>query len=236
MALGTNKPFIVLNSGLVDLLDAEELRAVIGHELGHVLSGHAVYRTMLYNLIQLARGSPGCRSATSGCGPSSGAWRSGTASPSCPATGPACWPARTWTRPGGSLMKLAGGSRLAELNADAFHDQAREYDAVPDLRDSILKLLQLQGNTHPFAVVGSPSSTTGRQRRVRPHPGRGLPAPGHRPQRVGGRRGQGAARAYQESWNRSEDPLIGMHGPRRRRHIWPTDQLGMMTPASHLIH
>src|SRR6202522_4858366 len=54
MALGTNTPFIVLNSGLVDLLDAEELRAVIGHELGHVLSGHAVYRTMLYALINLA--------------------------------------------------------------------------------------------------------------------------------------------------------------------------------------
>ena len=54
MALGTNNPFIVLNSGLVDLLDAEELRAVIGHELGHILSGHSVYRTMLYNLILLA--------------------------------------------------------------------------------------------------------------------------------------------------------------------------------------
>src|ERR1017187_10157121 len=55
MALGTNTPFIVLNSGLVDLLDAEELRAVIGHELGHILSGHSVYRTMLYNLIMLAQ-------------------------------------------------------------------------------------------------------------------------------------------------------------------------------------
>src|ERR1700678_1013453 len=51
------------------------------------------------------------------------------------------------------LMKLAGGARLAEMNADAFHEQAHEYDAVPDLRDSVLKILQLQGNTHPFAVV-----------------------------------------------------------------------------------
>ena len=50
-------------------------------------------------------------------------------------------------------MKLAGGPYLSELNPDAFREQAHEYDAVPDLRDSILKLLQLQGNTHPFAVV-----------------------------------------------------------------------------------
>src|SRR6202034_4788787 len=52
-----------------------------------------------------------------------------------------------------ALMKTAGGSRLAEFNSDAFHQQAHEYDAVPDVRDGLLKLLQLQGNTHPFAVV-----------------------------------------------------------------------------------
>ena len=50
-------------------------------------------------------------------------------------------------------MKLAGGAQLSELNPDAFREQAHEYDVVPDLRDSILKILQLQGNTHPFAVV-----------------------------------------------------------------------------------
>ena len=33
MALGRDKPFIVLNTGMVELLDPEELRAVIGHEL-----------------------------------------------------------------------------------------------------------------------------------------------------------------------------------------------------------
>ena len=52
-----------------------------------------------------------------------------------------------------ALMKTAGGSRLAELSHDEFHRQAREYDAVPDVREGLLKLLQLQGTTHPFAVV-----------------------------------------------------------------------------------
>ena len=50
-------------------------------------------------------------------------------------------------------MKMAGGAQMSELSDDAFHEQAREYDAVPDVRDGLLKLLQLQGNTHPFAVV-----------------------------------------------------------------------------------
>src|SRR5258707_13943828 len=54
MALGADKPFIVITTGLVDLMDPEEARFIIGHELGHVLSGHAVYRTMLFHLVRLA--------------------------------------------------------------------------------------------------------------------------------------------------------------------------------------
>ena len=52
-----------------------------------------------------------------------------------------------------ALMKLAGGSRMHELSHDAFHKQAREYDAVPDVREGLIKLLQMQGTTHPFAVI-----------------------------------------------------------------------------------
>src|SRR5271166_2189920 len=33
MAIGTSKPFIVISTGMVDLMDAEEIRHVIGHEL-----------------------------------------------------------------------------------------------------------------------------------------------------------------------------------------------------------
>ena len=46
MTLGSDKPFIVITTTWWTFLDAEEHRYVIGHELGHVLSGHAVYRTM----------------------------------------------------------------------------------------------------------------------------------------------------------------------------------------------
>src|SRR5256886_796318 len=43
-AFGMDKPFIVINSGALRLLDDDEMRALLGHELGHVISGHALYQ------------------------------------------------------------------------------------------------------------------------------------------------------------------------------------------------
>ena len=43
---GVEDPFIVLNSGCIDLLSDDELLFILGHELGHIKSGHVLYRTM----------------------------------------------------------------------------------------------------------------------------------------------------------------------------------------------
>jgi len=51
---GVERPFIVLHSGLVDLMDEDELMAVMGHELGHVKAGHVLYKTIAYVLLDLA--------------------------------------------------------------------------------------------------------------------------------------------------------------------------------------
>src|SRR5574342_723524 len=36
-AVGVDRPFIILNSGAVGRLDPDELRSLLGHELGHVI-------------------------------------------------------------------------------------------------------------------------------------------------------------------------------------------------------
>ena len=211
MALGADQPFIVINTGLVDLLDAEELRSVVGHELGHVLSGHAVYRTMLFHLINLAAriawvplGYIGLRGIIWGLEE----WyrkselscdRAGLLASQDPAAAKRV------------LMKLAGGARLSELNSDAFMEQAHDYDAVADVRDGLLKLLQLQGNSHPFAVTRFAELSrwldSGEYERI---------LAGHYPRRdtdsttTIGEEVRNAAKSYQESWNRTEDPLVGM--------------------------
>jgi Zn-dependent protease with chaperone function len=211
MALGSDKPFIVINTGLVDLMDAEELRTVVGHELGHVLSGHSVYRTMLYALIQLAQriawmplGYIGLRGINRGLEE----WYR-KAELSCDRA--ALLASQDVDAARRALMKMAGGSRLSELNPDAFMEQAHDYDAVPDVRDGLLKLMQLQGNTHPFAVVRFAELSrwidSGEYERI---------LAGDYPRRdtdstaTIGEEIRNAAKSYQESWNRTEDPLVGM--------------------------
>jgi Zn-dependent protease with chaperone function len=47
---GHTRPFIVLSSGLVDMLDDEERFFVIAHELGHIKAGHVLYTVLARNI------------------------------------------------------------------------------------------------------------------------------------------------------------------------------------------
>lgn len=52
-AYGVDHPFIVLHSAALELLDDDEVRVLLAHELGHVMSGHAFYRTIAEILIRI---------------------------------------------------------------------------------------------------------------------------------------------------------------------------------------
>ena len=151
--IGMNKPIIVMNSGLVELLDEEELRFVIAHELGHAVSGHAVYQTLLQRLIQLSGvlyaiplGGLGVRAIMAALmewarKAELSADRAGLLATQDPAVAFRVH------------MKLASGGHLDDLDHTAFFAQGREYLDADDLRDSVLKLLLVEARTHPFAVV-----------------------------------------------------------------------------------
>ncbi|ETW24395.1 M48 family metallopeptidase [Mycobacterium gastri] len=207
--IGMEQPFIVITSALYDLMTHDELRFVVGHELGHALSGHAVYRTMMMHLMRLAR--------SFGVVPVGG------------------WALRAiiaalleWQRKSelsgdraGLLcsqdldtairveMKLAGGSRLDKLDSETFLAQAREYERSGDMRDGLLKLLNLELQTHPFSVLRAAALT-----KWVDAGGYGKVMSGDYPRRADDDKssltddvGQ-AARHYRDGFDQSEDPLI----------------------------
>src|SRR5918995_7087471 len=155
-AYGIDKPFIVVHSAAIELLDDDELRVLLSHELGHVLSGHALYRTIAAILAMVSLGVLPVLAEL------------------------VVLPVRLafleWSRKselsadragllGGQDivvsqrldMKMAGGGRgeafAGQLNVDAFMQQAHEYATSSEGLDVVYKILSTLALTHPMHTV-----------------------------------------------------------------------------------
>ncbi|MEI5011125.1 M48 family metallopeptidase [Streptomyces sp. PmtA] len=153
MCIGLDEPIIMVTTGLVELLDEEEMRAVVGHEVGHALSGHSVYRTILLFLTNLAvkvawipLGNVAVMAIVT-------ALREWFRKSELSADRAGLLVGQDLQASMRGLMKIAGGNHLHEMNVDAFLEQAEEYEAGGDLRDSVLKILNMLPRTHPFTTV-----------------------------------------------------------------------------------
>jgi Zn-dependent protease with chaperone function len=151
-AIGSGKPMVLVNSRTVELLDGMELRTVLGHEAGHILSDHVLYRTALLILVSLSgigrmplmMGLPlvavrlalleWFRAAELSCD------RAATLVNRDPLI--TC---RT-------LMVIAGGAASRRLNLDAFIRQAGDYRDTEWGWDRIARLRLELAPTHPIPV------------------------------------------------------------------------------------
>jgi Zn-dependent protease with chaperone function len=154
VTIGMDKPVIVVNSALVDLLDDDEMAFVLGHELGHALSGHAVYQTLLRRLLVLTGvlgsvplGGLGLRLIIAALME----W-SRKAELSADRAGLL---ATQDTRASlGTFMKMAGGGPGDdEANLDAFLEQASEYENTNSIADKVWQVVNTAFKTHPFGTV-----------------------------------------------------------------------------------
>ncbi|MEU0721517.1 M48 family metallopeptidase [Streptomyces lavendulocolor] len=153
MCIGLDEPIIVVTTGLVELLDEEEMRAVIGHEVGHALSGHAVYRTVLLFLTGLATKIAWIPLGNVAIMAIVTALREWFRKSELSADRAGLLVGQDLRASMRGLMKIAGGNHLHEMNVDAFLEQAEEYEAGGDLRDSVLKILNVLPRSHPFTTV-----------------------------------------------------------------------------------
>jgi Zn-dependent protease with chaperone function len=211
MCIGMSKPFIVINSGALELLDDEELRCLLGHEIGHLLSGHAIYRTMAMilhdwaaRLAWLPVGSLALRAISAGLREW---WRKAELSADRAGL-------LAGQDPHASLrleMKLAGGGDLSEVDVTAFLEQAAEYDRAGDLRDSMIKIGMVLDRTHPLPVARAAALRgwidSGEYQRVLggDYPRRDDPRASSVREDV-----KAAADSYRESFARSQDPLVSL--------------------------
>ncbi|MBM3268630.1 MAG: M48 family metallopeptidase [Candidatus Sericytochromatia bacterium] len=156
--IGVERPFVVLNSRLVQLLTEEELYAVVAHELGHIKCGHVLYGTMAKFLAMFAEG---IAAATLGLGGlvslglqvAIANWYQ-KAELSCDRAGLiACGDPDISTS---ALLKLSGATAASSLqiSTDEFLAQAEEYDKMDrDGLDKFYKLVMTVGRSHPYTAV-----------------------------------------------------------------------------------
>jgi Zn-dependent protease with chaperone function len=152
-AIGVEQPLLVLNSSVLETLTEEELLCVIGHELGHCLSGHALYKTLLQVLLKaslLAFQIPLGGAAVLGIIIALMEWnrkselsadRAGLLVVQDPTVSYAV------------LMKMAGGAQSTQMDVNEFFAQATEYASGGTRLDGIHKLLNLLFVSHPFPVI-----------------------------------------------------------------------------------
>jgi Zn-dependent protease with chaperone function len=151
-AFGMDRPFIVLNSGALNLLDDEELHAILGHELGHVMSGHSLYRTILAIILTFGLSNLPFLAGIALL-PIRIAlleWYRKSELSSDRAGLLASQDAEASMR---MFMKLAGGGKPEEMDLNAFMVQAREYETGGDAVDTIYKVINTLGMTHPFHTL-----------------------------------------------------------------------------------
>ncbi len=151
-AVGFEHPFIVLNSGAVGLLDDDELRVLIGHELGHVISGHALYRTITILLLEL-----GFQNLPFLAGialmPIKLALLEWFRKSELSADRAGLLASQDETASLRVFLKLAGGGSMQDMDLDAFLEQAREYEAQGGPLDQVYKILNTLGASHPFNTL-----------------------------------------------------------------------------------
>ncbi len=150
---GAERPFIVIHSALVDLLDEDELMGVLAHELGHVKAGHALYRSIAHTLSHLATQVFGIGGiASMGLTASLYDWQRKSELTADRAELLVVQDIDVCLR---LHMKLAGGSRTiyAQTNHQEFLQQADTYEELDySTLNKVYKFIQELWLTHPVPV------------------------------------------------------------------------------------
>jgi Zn-dependent protease with chaperone function len=150
MAIGSQNPIVVFGTPLLGRLGPGEQRAVLAHEVAHILSDHVLYNTALQILLRLGGNVPFPLGIPAMAVRAVLLEWSRAAELSCDRA--EALVVRDPTIVCRGLMVLAGGMHADKLNLDAFLAQAREYEDWDDPSDRVRRFFYEINSTHPYAV------------------------------------------------------------------------------------
>ncbi len=148
MAIGAARPIVVVQSELIALLDAPQRRAVFAHEAAHILSDHQLYRTALTIMVMLTRNArlplplAPVRTALM-------EWGRATELSADRAAAIVTRDPLVVCR---TLMSLAAGAMVDQLDLDVFMRQGLDYNEGGGGVERLTRLLLDLGVTHPLPV------------------------------------------------------------------------------------
>lgn len=150
---GDTRVFIVVTSGLVEMMDNEELDAVIAHECGHILCRHVVYN-MVAQYLKLGLDALGILGSIAKPVEYALLYWSRKSELSCDRCGSIITSPQIVAR---TMGRLAGGPKAItdKLNMQEWVKQADLYDEIRNdgLWNKALQLSVIIGQDHPFSAV-----------------------------------------------------------------------------------
>lgn len=150
---GDTKVFITITSGLVEMLNDDELDAVIGHECGHILCRHVLYHNMADMLINNADAFGLLGMLTMPIKYALMYWKR-KSELSCDRAGAIVTSPDTVSR---VMVRLAGGPKsiTEKVNINEWAQQANQYDAIckDGVWNKALQIYAVMGIDHPFSAV-----------------------------------------------------------------------------------
>ena len=153
MAVGFDKPFVVVNSGMLETLDDEELRSVLGHELGHIMSGHPTYTTLAIIILYFGVSNLPFLAAVAIL-PFQLALLEWYRKSEFSADRAGLLTVQDLNTVMSTEMKLAGGREYGDtLRVEEFIRQAEQYETGGDAWDTVLKIMNTVMRTHPMHTV-----------------------------------------------------------------------------------
>ena len=151
--VGAENPIIVLNSGLIDLCDDEEIMFVIGHELGHVKSNHMLYHMMAQVINIIISMIPFGSLAAAPVQFALFYWDR-MSEFTADRAGLLCCQKPTVAIK--TLMKMAGvpQSMYRSINVESFIQQAKDFKQLDfEGMNKVIKTISIADDSHPWTVM-----------------------------------------------------------------------------------